>query len=145
MGKSEWDLAWLCGFDTKEEDIGFQSFLKTVDTVFTDRKELYIGGPGAGNVAYGEQKIVVVKEDPVRELKELIALDGDGILIAGSSMLIQTLKAEGLIGRFILSVYPLFLGSGIRPFREDGRREGLGLLGTRIYENGMIQIRYKTE
>ena len=60
----------------------------------------------------------------------------------GSGVLVQTLRATGLIDEYLLSIYPLLLGSGTRLF-PDGAEAELELLDSTTTSTGVIIARLR--
>ncbi len=58
---------------------------------------------------------------------ELKKGDGDPILVAGSSTLVHTLLAHGLVDELRLMVFPVAIGGGLRVFPEDRGKVALKL------------------
>jgi dihydrofolate reductase len=77
----------------------------------------------------------------VQELK-----DGDGgpILVAGSSTLVHTLFAHGLVDELRLMVFPVAVGGGLRVFPEDRSRTSLELTELVRYDSGALLQVYRT-
>jgi dihydrofolate reductase len=83
-----------------------------------------IGGHLAGEV-------MMLKEKP-----------GKDILVAGSSVLIQTLMPHDLIDEYRLLVYPLILGSGKQLFK-DGSFKKLKEVEAKLLGKNVILLKYR--
>ena len=68
--------------------------------------------------------------------------DGPDFTVLGSGVLVQTLRASGLIDEYVLSIHPLLLGSGTRLF-PDGAAAELDLLDTTTTTTGVIIARFR--
>ena len=68
--------------------------------------------------------------------------DGPDLTVLGSGVLVQTLRASGLIDEYVLSIHPLLLGSGTRLF-PDGAAAELDLLDTTTTTTGVIIARFR--
>ena len=68
--------------------------------------------------------------------------DGPDLTVLGSGVLVQTLRASGLIDQYVLSIHPLLLGSGTRLF-PDGAAAELDLLDTTTTTTGVIIARFR--
>ena len=77
----------------------------------------------------------------VRELAQLKQYDGH-LTVLGSQDLIQSLRAEHLIDRYILMIHPLVLGQGRRLF-PDGPRDPLQLVDSVVSTTGVIIATYE--
>ncbi len=84
----------------------------------------------------------VALHNPAADVARLKQQDGPDLLLQGSSQLIQTLLAHGLIDRFNLLVFPLVLGKGKRLFGDGTVAAGLRLLDTKVSTTGVILSRY---
>jgi dihydrofolate reductase len=76
-------------------------------------------------------EVMMLKEKP-----------GKDILVAGSSVLIQTLMAHDLIDEYRLLVYPVILGTGKRLFKE-GISKKLKEVEARDLGNGVMLLEYR--
>jgi dihydrofolate reductase len=68
--------------------------------------------------------------------------DGPDLNVLGSGVLVQTLRAHGLIDEYLLSIFPLVLGSGSRLF-PDGADAELDLADSTITTTGVIIARFR--
>ena len=68
--------------------------------------------------------------------------DGPDLNVLGSGVLVQTLRAHGLIDEYLLSIFPLLLGSGTRLF-PDGAEAELELLDSITTTTGVIIARFR--
>jgi len=157
IARIDGDISWLEAMEVEGQDYGYSSFIKKVDTVIMGRKAyekvmtLVPDFPHQDKKSYVISKSLVMQNknpefyngDPVELVKKLREEDGGDIFIDGGAELVRTLKGEGVISEYIISVIPLFLGNGIRLFHEVEKEEQLELINTRMYESGLIQLRYK--
>jgi len=80
--------------------------------------------------------------DIVARLRDIKAGDGPDLLIQGSSDLIQTLLANGLIDEISVITSPLVLGKGKRLFGAGAQPVGLKLTSSQVTPNGLIIATY---
>ena len=152
------------------DDIGTR-FFETVaeaDTFLLGRKTWQIHGEAFdpmpegdpfGDVMNGMRKVVVsstlestadwrnstlISNNVIEEVRKLKEQPGQNILMDGSSELIHTLAANGLIDQYDLHVYPLVLGSGKRLFPE-GKRLNLKLVESKALPTGVVFQRYQPD
>jgi dihydrofolate reductase len=78
--------------------------------------------------------------DGVRALKQQ---DGPELQVHGSSDLIQTLLAHGLVDELRLKVYPIVLGSGKRLFGDGTIPAGLELVSSQASASGVTIATYR--
>jgi dihydrofolate reductase len=76
----------------------------------------------------------------LRALKE--RTDG-GIYVSGSGTLVRAMLADGLVDELHLFVYPLAVGSGPRLFPDGAPRTTMSLVGSRAFDNGVVQLSYR--
>ena len=157
ISKSGDDLEFLNLVEMEGEDYGYALFIKTVDTVILGRKtydkvmSMDIGFPHADKNVYvitGTQKPDTGKVKFYTEnLKDLIlklkSVKGKNIFCDGGAETVNVLMRDDLIDEFIISIIPVFLGGGIRLFK-DGRPELiLELVNSKHFSKGLVQLHYK--
>ena len=157
ISKSGDDLGFLNLVEMEGEDYGYALFIKTVDTVILGRKtydkvmSMDIGFPHADKNVYvitGTQKPDTGKVKFYTEnLKDLIlklkSVKGKNIFCDGGAETVNVLMRDDLIDEFIISIIPVFLGGGIRLFK-DGRPELiLELVDSKHFSKGLVQLHYK--
>lgn len=150
------DLKFLESVEREGEDYGYGKFIKSVDAVIVGRKtydkvlsmgfdfphadkESYIitrtPRPDIGNIRFytGEVKELVLK---------LKSEPGNNIFVDGGSEIVHLLMSENLIDEYIISIIPVFLGDGIRLFRDGRPQEDLRLISSTAFESGLVQLHY---
>jgi dihydrofolate reductase len=80
--------------------------------------------------------------DPVAEVTRLKGEDGPTLLTQGSSQLLQTLIARGLVDRFQVWTFPVVLGRGKRLFGETIPPFALNLTETKVSTTGVTMSQY---
>jgi dihydrofolate reductase len=78
----------------------------------------------------------------IRSLKEE---DGPELQVVGSSNLLQTLLANGLVDEFRLWIFPVVAGSGKRLFDDGAVPSGLRLVSSSTSTSGVIVATYEPE
>ena len=61
----------------------------------------------------------------------------------GGAQVIQELMRQDLIDEYIISVLPVFLGSGISLFGNSGKQKMLRLKYSRSFASGLVQAAYE--
>jgi dihydrofolate reductase len=79
----------------------------------------------------------------VDEVRRLKASDGPALHVWGSSELLQTLIAAGLVDEHRLWVFPVVLGKGKRLFEDGVPARGLSLVATRSTPSGVLVNTYR--
>lgn len=86
-----------------------------------------------------------IKENIVKEVKQLKQQPGQDLLIYGSSKLIQTLMQHDLIDEYHLIVNPVIVGSGKRLFKEGSEQKDLKLVNTKTTDTGVVILSYQSK
>ena len=117
-----------------EDHVDYRDLPKyVVSTTLTDDELV----PGWGQIE------ILRSTDDVARLKQT---DGGAVFIHGSLELARRLGQAGLIDRYNLLIFPAVLGSGKRPFPEStAAGQGLTLVESQSYENGVIKAVYRVE
>jgi dihydrofolate reductase len=146
IATAEGGIEWLQPFENTGEDYGYGDFYASVEAVLMGRKTYerclqfpqwpYAGKPyWVFSVATGNTPAKVVAEMKSRGLRRA--------WLVGGGKLAAAFRAQGLITEHIVSVIPVLLGSGIPLFDGPAPYEQLQLAGTKTYDNGIVQLRYR--
>lgn len=85
---------------------------------------------------------VSAPEEAIKVAKEYKC---DGILIAGGSAVSKAFLEKGLIDEIYLSIHPITLGEGMRPFADMETPSNLTVLDTQDLGDGIRQNHYRIE
>lgn len=88
---------------------------------------------------------VLLEGDTAKAVARLKKEPGKDIYMFGSGDLCQTLMRKNLIDEYLLMIHPLALGKGKRLFREDGPKQDLELLKSKITKAGIFVLTYKVK
>lgn len=141
-----------------DQDYGMSEFYKRVDSVFIGRKsyEMSYGLEDGGGFGLPKMKEYVFS-NTLKEVKEGTTLvsgdikgavemikqqDGKDIWLFGGGSLTTSLMNLGLIDEFWLSVHPIVLGAGKPLFQNINDRTSLKLIETKVYETGLVSLKY---
>jgi dihydrofolate reductase len=84
----------------------------------------------------------IIRDEVVGAVRKLKGGPGKDILVDGSSQLVHTLLANGLVDELHLLVYPIVLGAGKRVF--DGGLDGSWQLRSATpYPSGVVGLHYQ--
>ena len=83
----------------------------------------------------------VLPYDPTRIAQLKDEVEGD-LYVSGSGTLVRALLADGLVDELHLFVYPVGLGEGPYLLPPGSGRTTLALLGSSVYENGVVHLTY---
>lgn len=151
-------IEWLKPFEGGAEDYGYAEFYASVDAVLLGRKTYeqclaFPEWPYPGKRCWifsrslsdmTEAAVRFTRESPSKALEHLAAEGVRRAWLVGGGKLAAAFRAEGLITEYIVSVIPLILGSGIALFDGSTGREELRLTQAKNYENGIVQLRYRS-
>lgn len=150
------DISWLSIVERDNEDYGYNSFVESIDTVFMGRKtyekvlSFGIEFPHKGRICYvlsnslkGSDENVQFFSGDLNELVSKLKLEnGKSIFIDGGSEVVRTFRNSNLIDEYIISIIPILLGKGIRLFGDVEIESNLELRESRVYESGLVQLKY---
>ncbi|MFR9726762.1 dihydrofolate reductase family protein [Streptomyces sp. MS19] len=77
------------------------------------------------------------------EIERLRAEPGEGNIAIGGATLAAQAAALDLIDEYRARVYPVLVGGGIPFLPKEERHVNLGLVETRTFDSGVIQLRYR--
>jgi dihydrofolate reductase len=159
IAKENDDISFLSIVDKPGEDYGYAEFIKDVDTVLIGRKTYEKVLTFGIEFPHKDKRCFVITRSPreaegnlffyTHSLKDLIlklkSEEGKNIFVDGGSEIINSLMKQNLIDEFVISIIPVFLGDGIRLFK-DGRPEmNMKLAGSTEFDTGLVQLHYKRE
>ena len=84
---------------------------------------------------------VVIRENPMEEIRKLKEQAGKNILTDGSSQLVHEMLQNDLVDELHLLVYPIVLGSGKRALPE-GLHQSFTLKSATPYPSGVVGLNY---
>jgi dihydrofolate reductase len=156
IAKQNDDISFLSVVEQKGEDYGYAEFIKTVDTVIWGRKTYDKILSFGIKFPHPDKKVYVLTRTPRPKklnvifysdgLKELIealkSQNGKNIYVDGGAEIVNELMKENLIDEFIISIIPVFLGSGIPLFQQGRPESGLVLNKSTQFEKGLVQLHY---
>ena len=77
------------------------------------------------------------------EIERLRAEPGDADIAIGGATLAGQASGLDLIDEYRIRVYPVLVGGGLSYFSEHGRRMDLELVETRVFDAGVVYLRYR--
>lgn len=150
-----------------EDDMGFDAFLESVDTLLYGRVSYDAWGnyqpeaqaPEAEQkmwqAIHAKNKFVFSRENREDDSATFISTDipakvqalkqqaGKDIWLYGGANLIETFIHAGLIDSYRISVHPVALGNGKPLFEDLQQRLNLRLTGTRVFKSGVVELSYE--
>ena len=76
-------------------------------------------------------------------IEDLKNREGSNIFIDGGAEIVNELLKIDMIDEFIISIIPIFLGSGIRLFKDGRPKQRLNLKSTKEFTSGLVQLWYE--
>lgn len=153
------NLDFLSIVEQEGEDYGYSEFVKTVDTVIVGRKtydkvlsmgydfphadkESYIitrtPKPSIGNIQFYTGSLGEL-------LTKLKNKSGKNIFVDGGAEIVNLLMDENLIDQFCISVIPVFLGEGVRLFKDGRPPLPLKFIKSQSFASGLVQTWYEKQ
>lgn len=152
------DISWLSSVEVPGEDYGYSQFINTVDTVILGRKTyekvLSFGIP----FSHSNKQCYIITHTPKASegniefytgdipalVTKLKSGQGKNVFVDGGAQVVNEFMKHKLVDEFIISIIPIFLGSGIRLF-NDGRPEAhMKLIGSQSFSSGLVQLHYSS-
>jgi len=151
------DITWLDEFNVEGEDYGYSEFLNGVDIIVMGSKTYeqvlsFSKWPYEGFKTYVLTRRKLDCVDGV----EVKFYSGDldsfvhnikheslkNVWLVGGSTAAQNFLKQRYIDEIILSIIPIILGDGISLFQSADEEIHLGLLQSKSYGNGVVQLHY---
>jgi dihydrofolate reductase len=88
------------------------------------------------------QNSTLLQGDVAEAVAALKRQDGGDLLVVGSTQLVQTLLAHGLVDELQLMIDPLVVGGGKGIFPADGMLRPLRLVDSKVTSTGAILVTY---
>lgn len=150
-----------------EEDMKFDTFIESVDTMFYGRvsydawgnfqpddntsqaeKIMWQGIHSKNKFVFSshnrqDDNATFITADIAGKVAEIKKQGGKDIWLYGGAKLIRTFIDLELIDVYKLSVHPVVLGSGKPLFEDIKKRIGLKLTNTRVFRSGVVELSYE--
>ena len=160
-GETDWCLL--------DEDMDFDGFLATIDTIFYGRVSYdawghYLPGNSASEaetklwkMVHSKKKYVFSRQHRQDDRASFISTDisarvtalkketGKDIWLYGGASLIKAFIQADLVDIYRLSVHPIALGTGKPLFEDLKNRVKLSLIKTNVFKSGVVQLIYTPE
>ena len=157
IARKNGDIVWLSTVETPGEDYGYGDFIKSIDTVIMGRKtydkilSFGIDFPHKNKSCFiitrkprpSENNIEFYSGEPDALIKRIRNKGGKNIFIDGGAQIVNEFMKRDLIDFFIISIIPVFLGSGISLFQEERPEIKLQLLKCKNFRSGLVQLTYE--
>lgn len=147
---------WLAPFEASPGDYGYSEFYESVDAVVMGRRT-YEQALTFGAWPYSERPVwvfshhasnsthsgvTVTDVSPAELAAELEERGLRRAYLVGGGALAGSFQAAGLIDEYAVSIMPVVLGSGVPLLGACGSAQGLRLVESRSFADGVLQLRY---
>lgn len=160
IAKPNDDLSFLKLVEKEGEDYGYEEFISTIDTIILGRKtyDWVLKEIGPSYYDNGKRSVYVITRTERPRVGNTTFFTGDltkliqqlkaesssqNIYCDGGAEIINELLKNDLIDEFIISLVPVFVGDGIRLFKEGRPEQQLELVNAKTYDTGLVQVHYK--
>ncbi|MEZ4900951.1 MAG: dihydrofolate reductase family protein [Spirosomataceae bacterium] len=140
-----------------DQDYGMTEFFKRIDALFVGRKTYEMALADDGQKAWlpkmteyvfsttltgfkSDRKLI--SDDIESQVRKIKSQPGKDIWLFGGAELSNTLMNMGLIDEVWLSIHPIVLGAGKPLFSTLKERKWMTLVDSKIYETGLVSLRY---
>lgn len=162
IARKNGDLDWLDEANKsvpKESDLGFETFMESIDVLIMGRKT-YEKVLSYGVWVYGDKPVIVLSRNKVeipshlietvscssespKELCDRLSSEGVKRLYVDGGYTIQQFLAEDLIGDITITTIPVILGEGIPLFNSRKKDVLLKHIKTKTFDFGFVQTTYR--
>jgi len=141
-----------------DQDYGMSEFFGHVDASFYGRKSYELslslgdappGWPSLKEYVFSttldtvKPGAVLVRGNTREEVMRIKNEPGKDIWLFGGAELTASLMDLGLVDELWLSVHPILLGGGRLLFKPMGERVKLELMESKVYETGLVSVKYR--
>ncbi len=143
-----------------DQDYGLSDFFKSIDTIFMGRKSYELAqqtadsNPWKGMKTYvfsntlkpiDDKDVELISGNISKRVNELRAQPGKNIWLFGGAELLTSFVNNNWVDEYWLSVHPIVLGAGKPLFQNITARKKLVLIESKIYETGLVSLRYRPD
>lgn len=161
IAREKGSIDWLTsrGEAKSGEDYGYRDFINSVDAIVMGHNT-YEQVLSFDSWPYGKKSLIVLSSRKVKipkniektisqmsgspkEVIEDLKKEGFKHLYIDGGKTIQSFLKEGLIQQLIITMVPILIGSGISLFGSLPHDVRLQHIGTRQFDDGLVQCRYQ--
>ncbi len=153
------DMSFLDLVAAEGEDYGYSEFISDVDTVIMGRKTYEWVMTQVEEFPHADKKAYIITRTSRPSVGKtefysgnlsylvthLKSTDGRNIFVDGGAEIAGQLLAAGLIDEIFISIIPVLLCGGTRLFNDGIPHTELEYIGSRHFDTGLVQIRYKVK
>ncbi len=152
-------VEWLETLPPVEDGYGYPAFYETVDSLVMGRgtydQILTFGEwPYAGKLTWVltsqplspiHPDVIISHDSPQGVMRQIQAAGHRTTWLVGGGQLARSFLDAGLLNELYITVTPDLLGTGIPLLASGGSLTSLDLLDSRVYETGVIALRYRVK
>ena len=156
IATTDHDLSWLSVVERAGEDYGYSEFISGIDTVIVGRKTYDKVLSMGFDFPHADKECYIITRTPqapvgnirffTGNLSELITdlqtQPGKNIFCDGGAEIVNLLLQDRLMDELIVSIIPVFLGSGVRLFKDGQPPANARLVRAQSYDSGLVQLHY---
>jgi dihydrofolate reductase len=157
IAREDGSLDWLSVVDSPGEDYGYAEITEDADTIIMGRKTYDKALEFADAFPISDMKVYIISskerqandniifstKNPGDLIRDLLNEEGKNIYVDGGAQIVQELMRQDLIDEYIISVLPVFLGSGVALFGSTGKQKMLRLKYCHSFSSGLVQVAYE--
>ena len=157
IARENGDISWLSLVEKLGEDYGYSKFIQKIDTMIMGRKTYEKVIAFGIEFPHKDKKCYVISRTKTGEdenveyysgsLEKLITglknKEGNDIFVDGGAEIANELIKINMIDEFIISIIPIFLGNGVRLFKDGRPEQNLKLIDSTKFPTGLVQLRYE--
>ncbi len=152
------DLSFL-SMDAEGEDYGYETFMEGIGTMVIGRKTWDWVMTHVPEWPHPDVETIVVTRtaradsgnvhyftgDPRSLVLRLKSVEGKDIFINGGAEIVNALLMDSLIDEFVIFVFPVLLGDGVRLWQDGRPQDKLVLTGSKAWPGGVVELRYRRQ
>lgn len=157
IAKPNDDIEFLSMVAQEGQDYGYSDFIKTVDAVIVGRKTYDKVLSMGFDFPHADKDAYIITRTPrpnigsvkfyTGDLRSLVTTlkskEGKNIYCDGGAEIVNELMKHDLIDEMIISIIPIFVGEGIKLFKDGRPEQKLELVSARSFDKGLTQLHYK--
>lgn len=141
-----------------DQDYGLTDFFKRIDTIFMGRKSYELAqqtaedNPWKGMKTYlftntlksiNNENVEIISGNIKNQINIIRKQPGKDIWLFGGAALLTSFVNNNWVDEYWLSVHPIILGSGKPLFQNIVERKNLALVNSKVYETGLVSLKYR--
>lgn len=157
IARDNGDIDWLSVVEAPNQDYGYARFIEDIDTVILGRKTydkvltFGIEFPHKDKTCYvitrrakpSTENIIFYNESLEDLITQLKSKKGKNIFVDGGAEIVNELMKQDLIDTYVISIIPVFIGSGISLFKPTRPEIRLKLIQSLQFNTGLVQLHYE--